>query len=204
MRQLGRTIVRLNVETQAFHAAADAPWLGLIADGRPISRFDYVELLVRQYGFDAPLESALAYTPHLDGMFPLHQRFRAGALAQDLLNVGLAPSSIAQLRQCMIAPFASVAEALGWLYVHERSTLLHEAVLSQVLQRNSELAPATTCLQRDVGFVGVQWDDFGQMVDRVARTRAIEDRIIESAHDAFRSLLAWYGARAETSRAESR
>src|SRR4051794_26032990 len=115
-----KTLVRIDVETRAFHREADAMWLELVAPGRTPSRFNYMHQLVAMYGFDAPLEAALAYTPHLATFLDVTRWFRSGHLAQDLLNIGLSPKAIADLRQCMIAPFASVAEACGWLYVHQR------------------------------------------------------------------------------------
>ena len=191
MRQISRTLVRLNVETRCFHAAADAPSLELVAPGSTLTRLDYVMQLVLAYGFDAPLEAALAYTPHLDGFIDLPPRFRSGLLAQDLLLLGLSPSQVASLRQCMIAPFASVAEAFGWLYVHERGTLHQEGVCRELVARLPEVAVATTALRANAGRVGVLWDDFGQAVDRVARTSYIEDRIVSAALDAFRTLRVW-------------
>ena len=192
MRQVSKTLVRLNVETRCFHAAADASWLDLVAPARTVTQLDYVSQLRLAYGFDAPLEAALAYTPHLDAFVDLHPRFRCGLLAQDLLAVGVSPAQIAALKQCMIAPFASVAEALGWLYVHERSTLLHEGVACELAARLPDVAHATTALRAHAGHVGVLWDDFGQVLDRVARTIHIEDRIVAAALDAFRALRVWH------------
>ena len=191
MRQVSKTLVRLNVETRCFHAAADAPWLDLVAPGRTVTQLDYVAQLVLAYGFDAPLEAALAYTPHLEAFVDLHPRFRCGLLAQDLLALGLSPGQVAALRQCMIAPFASVAEALGWLYVHERSTLLHEGVACELESQHPVLVRATSALRAHEGRVGGLWDDFGQALDRVARTSHIEDRVVAAALDAFRTLRVW-------------
>lgn len=191
MRQVSKTLVRLNVETRCFHAASDAPWLELVAPGRTVTRLDYVSQVVLAYGFDAPLEAALAYTPHLDGFIDLHPRFRSGLLAQDLLALGISPSQLASLRQCMIAPFASVAEAFGWLYVHERATLIHDGVACELASRLPDVAGATSALHAHEGRVGVLWDDFGQALDRVARTSHIEDRIVAAALDAFRTLRVW-------------
>jgi heme oxygenase len=186
VRQVSKTLVRLNVETRCFHAAADAPWLDLIAPGRRPTRLEYLYQLVAAYGFDAPLEAALAYTPHLEGFINLHPRFRSGMLAADLLALGLKPGEIADLRQCMIAPFASVAEAFGWLYVHERAALLFSGVCAELCARLPELehATSTLCTHQHL-------DSFGEALDRVARTPAIEERIVSAAIDAFRTLQVW-------------
>ena len=192
MRQLAKTIVRLNVETRSFHSAVDAAWLAL-ARSTSLTRLDYLHHLVRVYGFDAPLEAALAYTPHLDGFFDLQRSSRAGLLAQDLLALGVKPAEIASLRQCLIAPFASVAEACGWLYVHQRSILLHDAVHAALVSRLPEVANATAYLRAHDGRVGAVWDDVGQALERVARTSLIENRIVSAANDAFRAAREWFG-----------
>lgn len=191
MRQLSKLFVRLNVETRGYHAQADAPWHKLLVDDRRLTPLDYVQHLVQRYGFDAPLEAALAYTTHLGSFVDLHRRFRAGMIAQDLLALGLSPATLAGLRQYMIAPFSSVADALGWLYVHQRSSLLHEAVVAKLTARLPEVAHATTYLRANEGHIGVAWQDLGQTLDRVARTATIADCIVAAAHDAFRAALAW-------------
>lgn len=199
-----KNLIRLDVETRAFHAEASAPWLDLVAPGRHVGRYEYVEQLVATYGFDAPLEAALAYTPHLDGFIDVAPRFRSGLLAQDLLALGLGPSGLAGLRQCMIAPFASVAEAFGWLYVHQRATLLYESVRSELVDRAPEIAGATSALCIHAGKVGEMWDALGPALDRVARTTAVEDRVIQAAHDAFRTLIAWHHRTSAPARASAR
>jgi len=187
VRQVSKTLVRLNVETRCFHALADAPWLELIAPGHRPTRLQYVQQLVATYGFEAPLEAALAYTPHLDGFIDLHRRFRSGLLAADLIALGVRPGEVAELRQCMIAPFASVAEAFGWLYVHERATLLFSGVCTELVARlpHVEAATSALCTHRHL-------DSFGEALDRVARTPPIEDRIVSAALDAFRTLQVWH------------
>jgi heme oxygenase len=197
VRQLSKTLLRLNVETRAFHADADAPWLDLVAPTAAPTRLDYIDHLAERYGFDASVESALAYTPHLSSVVDLHPRHRAGYIAEDLLRLGMSPAEIADLPQAMVAPFASVGEALGWLYVHERSTLLHDTACTRLLERMPELAYATSYLRRNEGQIGVLWDDLGQALDNVAGTIEIEDRIVTAAIEGSRLAIHWYryGAR---------
>ena len=186
-----KTLVRIDVETRAFHGEADAAWLALVAPGQTPSRFDYIQQLVASYGFDAPLEGALAYTPHLEAFIAVAPRFRSGLLAQDLLELGLSASTIAGLRQCMIAPFANVAEACGWLYVHQRATLLHDAIRLELIDHLPDVADATRALRLHEGKIGTLWEELGEVFDTVARSAPVEDRIIVAAHEAFRTTLAW-------------
>jgi heme oxygenase len=185
-------MVRLNLETRGHHPSADAAWHRLVAPGRPTTREDYRALLERAYGFDSPLESALAYTPHLDSIADAHRRFRSGFIAQDLLTLGAKPTELTRVPQCMIAPFANVAEALGWLYVHERATLVHEAIRAELVARLPGVERATSYLSAYDGSVGARWHELGQALDRIAVSATVEQRIVDAAHDAFRALDRWF------------
>jgi heme oxygenase len=182
-------LVRLDNESRAFHGEADSPWLSLMADGT--TRFDYIQQLVSVYGFDAPLEAALAYTPNLGGFIDVAPRFRSGLIAQDLIALGLSPAAVAGLSQCMIAPFATVAEAFGWLYVHQRMTLLYPAVRAELLPRLPELASAMSTLGVNDGKSVSRWDDLGQALERAADSEAFEARMLQAAHEAFRTAIEW-------------
>src|SRR5438093_1431948 len=94
-----KALLVLNLETRPHHAIADAGWLGLLE--RTMRRRDYVDQLLATYGFEAPLEAALAYTPHLRSVIDLRARSRAGLLAQDLLALGFSAAGLATVPQCM-------------------------------------------------------------------------------------------------------
>ncbi len=190
MRQIGSLLVRLNLETRSFHAAADNFWLGLVMGGS-CSRRDYMQCLVRAYGFDSPLEAALRYTRGFDQLVDMTGRYRSGLLAQDLLSLGLGPAQVATIPQQMITPFAHVAEALGWLYVHERATLAHDTVRRELCRQIPELEGSCAYLAAYEGVVGARIDDLGRQLDQLAHAKAVADRVVEAAHDAFRHALAW-------------
>ena len=190
MRQ-ARVLVRLNLETRSHHAAVDRPWFELVANNRSPTEHDYTHALVRAYGFDAAVEAALAYTPSFESLVDTRGRYRAGLIALDLLSLGLGPGQIATLPQRMMEPFAGVADALGWLYVHERAALCHEPVRREILRNSRHLAHATSYLGAYAGFVGARFDELGRVLDHYARTRALEDRIVAAAQDAFRMLEHW-------------
>src|SRR5262245_12396130 len=94
---------RLDSETRTHHGDVDTYWLELLAEGVTLDH--YKSQLARVYGFEAPLESALAYTPHL--VIPdRRDRARSGLIAQDLLALGVRPSNVTALPQCdQIEPF---------------------------------------------------------------------------------------------------
>src|SRR5262245_46107069 len=125
-------LTRLDLQTRAYHASVDACWLDLLEPG--VTRDQYRRQMIRVYGFEAPLESALAYTPHLV-IADRRERHRSGLIAQDLLALGVKPSSITALAQCSwIEPFADPTEALGWKYVAERHTQLHSAIMRNLIE----------------------------------------------------------------------
>jgi heme oxygenase len=187
MRQVANAVVHLNVETCAYHGLIDRFWLEPIT-----SQADYVRRLVRAYGFEAPLEAAIAYTPNLGEVLDLAPRFRAGLIAQDLMTLGLEPWQVSAIPQHMVAPFGSADEAMGWLYVHQRGTLTHDAARRDLLSRLPRLGPATSYLGAYAGTAGVHWDDFGMALDRIAATVEVTQRIVSAAHDAFRAALQWF------------
>jgi len=182
------TLLRLNLETQSHHPAADRLWAPLLVPN--VTKWQYVAGLAHVYGFDAPLEAALAYTPDLRLAIDLRARIRAGLVAQDLIVLGLSPGEVADLPQCSpMAPFGSPLEALGWLYVSERTTLHHEAVRKNVVGRLPEAACAYLSVYD--GVVGLRWQELGSAFDRIVRTERAYDEVIAGAFAAFRCLAAW-------------
>jgi heme oxygenase len=190
-----KMLLRLDFETRKHHAVADQPWQALAMGDS--SRLRYATYLARVYGFEAPLECAVAYTPDLAIARERRLRPRAGLLAMDLLALGSSPAQIAKLPQCRaIAFFHDHVEALGWLYVTERSTLLHERVLPALLAHRPELAPATAYLSSTSAAAATCWLRLGAMLDYVATNPRIGARILEAAHDAFLRQHEWfYGER---------
>ncbi|MBA2543215.1 MAG: biliverdin-producing heme oxygenase [Deltaproteobacteria bacterium] len=184
-------IDRLHAETRANHADADADVDLLFRDQTSVT--DYLMFLTRQYGFEAPLESACAMTPNLDLMIELRERQKAGLLAQDLLGLGLRPNDIAMIPQCLRVPqFRGAAEALGWMYVVERATLAHSVIRRHLMMRLPRaVRDSSMYLQAYAGSVGKRWRDFGMVLDDVARHPAIAERIVDAANDAFRTQRRW-------------
>lgn len=198
MEAAATTLLRLNLETQPHHEAADQLWAPLLARG--VTKWQYVAGLAAVYGFEAPLEAALAYTPNLRLAIDLRSRIRAGLVAQDLIMLGLSPGEVADLPQCSsIAPFGSPLEALGWLYVSERTTLQHEAVRQNVVGRlGAEVERATAYLSVYDGVVGLRWQELGSAFDRFVRTDRAYDEVIAGAQAAFRCLANWCGGAASS------
>ena len=148
---------------------------------------------MQAYGFEAPLEAALAYTPVLGSLIDLRRRSRSGFIAQDLLTLELHPGQVSMIPQCMIAPFRGVAEALGWIYVLERGSLVHRSVRGQLVARLPSVGDACTYLGAARAFED-SWDELGRTLESIAHVAAIEHQILSSAHDAFRRSADWFAA----------
>ena len=181
MDRPSQTLLRLELETHAYHRDADQAWLDLLQPF--LTRAQYAEQLARAYAFEAPLEAALAYTPHIASL--IGTRTRSRLLAHDLFALDY---PLARIAPRLIAPFPSVAQALGWLYVIERTARLFDMVRHSVATRLPD-APVEYLTDPDAAD---RWADLGQILDRVARSTRISDQMIHAAHDAFRCQLDWY------------
>ncbi len=184
-------IERLHAETRVNHSDADADFDLLFRE--QTSHEDYLLYLTRQYGFEAPMESALELTPNLDLMIDLRERQKAQLIAQDLLGLGVKPADLQLIPQCLRVPqFRGAAEALGWMYVIERATLAHSVIRRHLLTRLPKaMRDASSYLQAYAGMVGTRWREFGTVLDDVARHPAIADRIVDAANEAFRTQRRW-------------
>ena len=181
---------RLDMETRDHHAATDSFWLDLMASG--VTREQYKAHLVRVYGFEGPVESAIAYTPQLI-IADRRDHARSGLIVQDLLALGVSPGRIAALPQCRdVAPFADPEEALGWKYVIERPTQLHSAIKRNIVSRVADIANACSYLSAHDGIAAARWQQFGLLLDDVARRPDATNKIIHAARAAFTAMTAWF------------
>ena len=181
-------LVRLNEETQPHHAEADADVDRFLF--RPnVTAEDYRLYLSRLYGFLVPLEASLAMAPGLDESIDVRLRAKSALVVHDLMALGMSMSEVNDLPQCQSIPaFRGPAAALGWMYVIERP-LLASAVIRGHLATflRAEMAYASSYLACYAGQVGTMWRELGEAMDRVAYTQSVADRIVMSAHEAFRT-----------------
>jgi heme oxygenase len=183
-------LTRLDMETRDQHAEVDGHWLDLMASG--VTRDQYKATLMRIYGFEAPIESALAYTPNLV-VADRRERTRSALIVQDLLALGFSPAKITALPQCnAIGPFADPIEALGWKYVIERPTQLHSAIKRNVVSRIADVASACSYLSACDGIAAARWQQFGLLLDDVARRPGASDGLVTAAKAAFTALTDWF------------
>lgn len=179
----------LDAATRDYHAGVDVPWRALLRT-EPTA-YDYQSLLVQAYGFEAPVEAALALTPRLGVMIDLRARARSSWIIQDLLALGLRPAKLARLPQCtQVLPFRDPAEALGWLYVVERSTMHHRSLADRI----AATLPAAprTYLTAD-GF-DHRRSDVAVALEQITADAAEGERVIAAAREAFEVQREWFEA----------
>lgn len=189
VQPLARMLIQLNVATRLQHASADAAWLALTTN--PVDKPTYVAQLVKVYGFEAPLESAFRYTPGVTSLLDLRARSRTGLLAQDLMRLGMSASQIAQLPQ-RFTTFTSAAEALGWMYVIERASLLHGNVRRNLVQHIPDVATATSYLSAYDGVTSLRWSELSSAFDIVATAPSVVSTVLRAARQAFIAMESWF------------
>ncbi len=189
VQRLSRTLLQLNLATRKHHDAADAPGFGLMVPS--VDPGQYVDHLVRIYGFEAPLESALRYTPGLNALIDLRARTRTGLLAQDLMRLGMSASQIARLPQRFIA-FSDACDALGWMYVVERSALRHGGVLRYLVEHIPEINRATSYLAAYDAATGNRWSELGVALDTVGESTEAVHQMADAANQGFLALRDWF------------
>jgi heme oxygenase len=189
VQRLSRTLLQLNVATRRHHDAADAPWLDLMVPS--VDPRQYIHHLIRIFGFEAPLESALRYTPGLSTLIDLRARTRTGLLAQDLMRLGMTASVITGLPQRFIA-FNDACDALGWMYVVERSALRHGGVLRYLVEHMPEINRASSYLAAYDAETGNRWSELGGALDIVGQSVAAIHQITRAAIQGFQALRDWF------------
>jgi heme oxygenase len=183
----------LDRETRAFHADVDRGWHRLL-QGTDTTREDYVHQLTMTYGFETPFEAACAYTPGLSQLIDLRGRSRSSLIAQDLLMLGQAAEDVRAIRCAELAPFQDAAEALAWLYVVERPTLLYAEVHEELTSRFVDLLRATSYLRAYEGTVSKRWSELGIALDQLCVSDKVCRRVLEAARGAFGALVDWQRA----------
>lgn len=183
-------LARLDRDMAPMHVELDREWDRLLRDGSA-TRDDYRHLLTVTYGFEAPFELACSQTPGLAHAIDLRGRGRAGLIAQDLLALGAAPDDIPEIRCQSLARFHDAAEALGWIYVVERPTLIHGELRDELTGRFVDLARATAYLGAYGGAASRRWAELGIALDRVCVSTRVCERVIGAAHAALRARREW-------------
>lgn len=145
--------------------------------------------LGRCYGFEAPLESACALAPML-ARHTATSRPRTRYIARDLVELGISPERLLEVRPCPLSPFRSLAQALGWLYVAERNVLTNNSCHRVLASRAPELAARETYLDCYGPALQPRWQRFGIALERAA-AHAEPEHVEASAIESYGRLRRW-------------
>jgi heme oxygenase len=177
---------RLKRETSQHHLAADHDRLSIIGTRSDVGR--YAAFLSRIYGFEAPVESALAMTKGVDELVDLRARSHIRLLRADLAALGVVDPST--LFRASVVGFRDLTDALGWMYVVERNTLLHTVLERHLRSRFPDML--RTAGSYLAAHSGDRMHELGIAITRAARSISAAERVVVGAQTAFAAQHAWY------------
>jgi heme oxygenase len=181
-----RLVDRLQQETLSLHAEVDEE-----LTTKPVNARAYQRYLARVYGFVAPLERSISTTPAIEKYVDLRRFNKEELLRRDLLALHYTNHQIDVLPQCSVPLFNTAAEALGWAYFIERSTLAHGSTFRAVASHiPGDVAFASSYLKCYFGAVGEMWRAFSDSLDQIDADGE-GDSVLESARTAFMFYHRW-------------
>jgi len=180
------TLGELAKQTQQHHATADRDRLAIMEQP---SLGRYRTFLARIYCFEAPLEAAWISAGGLERSLA-HMHLKSPKLVDDLEALGVDPHRLSPARTIR---FRDRAEALGWLWVVHRNTLLHGLIHRYLASELPEaMRSASSYLTAFDGRAGALMRSLGEAVDEVVERGASPARIAAAANEAFRMQRLWY------------
>jgi heme oxygenase len=179
---------RIGRDTRSHHATADGDRLALM-DVASVA--EYRAFLARIYGFEDAVESAVAGLCDRD-MISAGTRSRLESLRADLVWLGAQElDSVSRYRGVFVR---TAAEALGWLFVIERQTLLAGLIRRYLANRIPNAVPVAARFLDDASRnAGVRFRRFGDALAALAQDhKASVESIAMAAASAFRHRHVWY------------
>lgn len=182
---------RLKRDTRIYHEQIEQ-----IVDlpSRLRSREGYRAVLVKFYGFYAPLEVGLR---RIDGLAlalsDVAVRRKAGLIARDLVALGVPAAELSTLSYCDDLPaLPDVAHALGCLYVLEGATLGGQIIARQLTDSLGVTADSGGAFFSGYGpATGPMWRSFGAGLAAYAATPEREAAVVTAARETFRAFERW-------------
>lgn len=183
---------RLEHETSAYHAQAEADIFYVLDDPRPAA---YRRFLAAVYHFEYAVESRLVEMADLPLRF-VAASMTSGRLGDDLLALGVDGSVLELLaRPVELGGAWTSCEAFGWLYVVQRNTLHHAALYRALAPRlRTVLRTASRYLTAHAADVHERWHQLGAHLHLAARCTDDAHQIIAASQAAFEHQHRWYAA----------
>lgn len=180
-------LARLGSLTATYHSTADAQRLAVLDVA---SAAQYRAFLERVYGFESAVELCASSLP-LVADAASGARARIGRLHQDLLALGLTEVYIASLPHALVVG-RTAAEALGYLFVVERHTLLAGLIRRSLQPRLDAFLRARAYFDAHTDG-GKHLREFGEaLTGSLTRKEARPDAILAAARRAFDTQQHWY------------
>jgi heme oxygenase (biliverdin-IX-beta and delta-forming) len=187
-------LARLRVETAEYHAMLEAQ---LPLHETHLSRATYHELLLRFWGFYAPLERQLLSGPlQPHPSFDYRERLKAPKLEQDLYDGGETPDTLLRAPLCDdLPPVATLPQVLGCLYVVEGATLGGQIIARQLHNSLGSTPDLGARFFNGYGTAtGSHWKSTGVFLTAMAEELDQDDAIVASANATFHALGRWVAA----------
>jgi heme oxygenase len=161
-------------------------------DAADLMRAGYATYLVRRYGFEAPLESAIAVTPGIADVIDVQSFRQTRMIVDDLVELGMPLQRVLEIPHADVRAFRDVRDALGWLYVSDRSAATHDLLVRRMPKRTVKWTRDGVAARLAVG----------DALDAIAQTELDELRIIDAAITAFDRLHRWSRSHRQTAPGE--
>lgn len=187
---------QLKTETARHHEAIENARRFSRLGADDFSKSEYIDILERFYGFYKPLEQAFGTHPDMMAALGYEKRFKLPLLERDLMALGHSAAQIASLSVADdLPPTATVAQALGCVYVMEGST--HG---SQFIARRLRESLALTDGQGLSFYEGygkdtmTQWKAFKAYLDTTIQSEPERQEVVDAAAKTFEALHRWMDA----------
>ncbi|WP_138754298.1 biliverdin-producing heme oxygenase [Paenibacillus sinopodophylli] len=189
-------MTRLREETAPNHDQIESNPYAKAIMNQTLSQEEYTLYLEKFYGFIKPAERIIAQLSGW-GEFKssLGERAKAPLLERDLLVLGKSAEQINELPECSGLPeLTTVAQAFGYMYVIEGSTMGGQIITKQVrkfLPLAEQENKGTEYFNAYGTETRAKWAEFRGVIEQSVASEEAAQQVIDSAKDTFNTLEAW-------------
>ena len=188
---------KIKAATAEKHRSLEKSPLLLPLGERRITKSQYINILIKFYGYFFPLEETINKVDPLKKYLPdFFQRRKAALILQDLRDLNY-PTGVLPL--CTDLPqLGNLSEVFGAIYVMEGSTLGGQFI-TKVVKSELDLTgrKGTAFFSGYRKETGARWKSFQNFLREFSETSGNEDTIVESAMTTFSKLEKWFNAKPE-------
>jgi heme oxygenase len=190
---------RLREETASNHEQIENNPYAKAIMNQTLSLEQYIVYLEKFYGFIKPAERVIAQLTGWGEIgASLRERAKSPLLESDLLALGRTQEEVAQLPECTELPeLYSTAQALGYLYVIEGSTMGGQMITKQVRKFLPEAETEGKGTQYFNAYgteTRAKWAEFRELVEQSVTSDEAALQTVEAAKRTFTTLEAWINA----------